>query len=461
MSEHTRSGASGRNTSVLRRWLVLTQYYPPEIGAPQIRLRCFVRELRRHGKDVSVTTAMPNYPKGRIFDEYRGRFSCREQIDEVPVRRVWAYAATGKAALARLLNYCGFAVTALPLILFGRRPDVIFVEAQPLPLGIVALLMKALRGVPYIYNVPDLQVDVARELGFLRWAFLLRIAVRVENLLLMNAVRVSTVTHSFMEHFEARGVPRNRITFLPNGADTAFLHPSEPSIELIKQWQLQGKMAFVYVGTHAYYHGLDTLVRAAELLRSDQRITIVMVGDGPERERIRKLALEKGLENIVFARVPYEGSNDLYSVAYASVATLRNVPVAQGMRLSKIFPALSCGVPVIYSGEGEAAELLANHRCGVTVAPEDASALAEAISKLAQDPGMRHELGKNGRSLVQHEYSWSTIVDRWLQQIEHPDTNVLSAVEQSNSRATSADISALRDTMLAGVAPRVRTGAEQ
>jgi glycosyltransferase involved in cell wall biosynthesis len=308
--------------------------------------------------------------------------------------------------------------------------------------------------------VPDLQVDVARELGFLRWAFLLRIAVRVEDLLLRNAMKVSTVTHSFMEHFEARGVPRNRITFLPNGADTAFLHPSEPSIELIEKWQLRGKMAFVYVGTHAYYHGLDTLIRAAELLRTDQRITIVMVGDGPERERIRKLALEKGLENIVFARVPYEGSNDLYSVAYASIATLRNVPVAQGMRLSKIFPALSCGVPVIYSGEGEAAELITHHRCGVTVAPEDASALAEAISKLAQDPGMRHELGKNGRSLVQHEYSWSTIVDRWLQQMEHPDTNVPSAIEPS-TRATSAGTSALGNTMLSGVAPRVRTGAEQ
>jgi glycosyltransferase involved in cell wall biosynthesis len=419
-----------------------------------------VRELRRHGKEVFVTTAMPNYPKGRIFDDYRGRFSCREEIDEVPVRRVWAYAATGKAALARFLNYCSFAVAAFPLILFGRRPDVIFVEAQPLPLGIVALLMKVLRGVPYIYNVPDLQVDVARELGFLRWDCLLRIAARLENLLLMNAMKVSTVTRSFMEHFEARGVPRNRITFLPNGADTAFLHPSKPSIELTEKWQLQGKMAFVYVGTHAYYHGLDTLVGAAELLRTDQRIRIVMVGDGPERERVRNLVFEKGLENIIFARVPYEGSNDLYSVAYGSVATLRNVPVAQGMRLSKIFPALSCGVPVIYSGDGEAAELLVKHRCGVTAAPEDASALAEAISKLAQDPEMRHELGKNGRSLVQQEYNWSTIVDRWLQQMEHPDTNVPSALEHSNSKATSADTGVLGDAIPAGISPRVGAGAE-
>ena len=185
-----------------------------------------------------------------------------------------------------------------------------------------------------------------------------------------------------------------------------------------------------------------------------------MVGDGPERERVRNLVFEKGLENIIFARVPYEGSNDLYSVAYGSVATLRNVPVAQGMRLSKIFPALSCGVPVIYSGDGEAAELLVKHRCGVTAAPEDASALAEAISKLAQDPEMRHELGKNGRSLVQQEYNWSTIVDRWLQQMEHPDTNVPSALEHSNSKATSADTGVLGDAIPAGISPRVGAGAE-
>jgi glycosyltransferase involved in cell wall biosynthesis len=458
MSKNVKPAVGRSDTSALQHWLVLTQYYAPEMGAPQIRLRCFVRELLRHGKDVSVTTAMPNYPMGRIFDEYRGRLFSSEQVDGIHVRRVWAYAATGRAALARFLNYCSFAVNAIPVVLFGRRPDVIFVEAQPLPLGIVALLMKALRGVPYVYNVPDLQVDVARELGFLRWAFLLRMAECVETILLKNALSVSTVTQSFMQHFEARGVSSNRITFLPNGADTEFLHPSEANSEYINRFQLQGRIAFVYVGTHAYYHGLDTLVSAAELLKNNRRIRIVMIGDGPERERIRSLAIEKGLGNIVFDCVPYEGTNDLYSVAYASIATLRNVPVAQGMRLSKIFPALSCGVPVIYSGEGEAAELLAQHRCGITVAPEDASALAEAMANLAEDPSLRNELGENGRSFVQHEYSWSTIVDRWLQKVEHPKT--VSASVPSTSETESSDTSPLSDIALAGVAPGAQTGAE-
>jgi colanic acid biosynthesis glycosyl transferase WcaI len=292
-------------------------------------------------------------------------------------------------------------------------------------------LMKYLRGVPYIYNVPDLQVDVARELGFLHSRFLLWLAKLAEDLFLKNAWKVSTVTHRFVDHFESRGIQADRITFLPNGADTEFLCPSEPNVKYCNEWQLAGKVAFVYVGTHAYYHGLDTLVHAADILRTDSRIRIIMIGDGPERERIRDLAVKKGLENIVFASVPYEGTNQLYSVAYAAVATLRNVPIAKGMRLSKVFPALSCGVPVIYSGEGEAAELLTLNECGITVPPEDPSVLAEAIRALTDDPTRRQRLGMNGRRLVENEYSWTTIVDRWLHELDRPEPNIPSAPEQA------------------------------
>jgi colanic acid biosynthesis glycosyl transferase WcaI len=428
MSRMTESASSKKDTTVRQRWLILTQYYPPEIGAPQIRLRCLVRELRRHGKEVSVITAMPNYPAGKIFDKYKRRIFYREQIDGVDVRRTWVYAATGRAAWARLLNYCSFAATALAVVLFGQRPDVIFLEAQPLPLGIVGLLMKYLRGVPYIYNVPDLQVDVARELGFLRKPFLLKLAERAESLFLRKAWKVSTVTHRFIEHFKSRGIPPGQITFLPNGADTEFLVPSEPDLSYMNEWRLDGKTVVAYVGTHAYYHGLDTLVRAAELLSDDPRIVLVMVGNGPERERIRNLAAEKRLTNIIFATVPYEGMSRLYSVVHAAVATLRNVPVAKGMRLSKVFPALSCGVPVIYSGQGEAAELLARHECGLTAPPEDPGSLADAIRELSCNVELRQRLGRNGRRLVESEYSWSTIVDRWLREIDRQEMSTPSAL---------------------------------
>jgi colanic acid biosynthesis glycosyl transferase WcaI len=398
----------------MKRWLIVTQYYPPEVGAPQIRLAALARELKRHGMDVRVLTAIPNYPTGTIFPDYRRGEKRREILDGIPVRRAWIYPATGKSPLKRLANYFSFTCSALVSALTGRRPDVIFLESQPLSLGIVGIAMKWLRRVPYIYNVPDLQVDVAKQMHFVRNPWFLALASAVEDLFLRQSWKVSTVTHKFVEHFETRGLPREQISFLPNGADTDFLRPRPQDPELLDRWRLGGKKVFLYVGTHAYYHGLDTLIEAASILRDRLDLAFLLVGDGPERQRLISMAADRRLTNVSFGESPYLEMDRLYSIAYASVATLRNIEVARQMRLSKIFPSLSCGVPVIYSGMGEAAELIETHDVGRAVAPEDPQLLAQAITDLAANEPLRNQQGMAGRALVEREYSWTTIVNRWL-----------------------------------------------
>jgi colanic acid biosynthesis glycosyl transferase WcaI len=340
------------------RWLILTQFYHPELGAPQLRLRSMVRELGRHGIDVEVLTALPNYPKGVIFPGYEGRLRMSETIDGIAVRRVWIHAGTGKSALTRILNYLSFTASALFAVLFSRRPDVLFLESQPLTLGFVAVAMKWLRGVPFVYNIPDLQADGAEQLGFLSNKRLLRALCALEDFFIGQSWKVSTVTDRFITHFEARGVPRAKLTFLPNGADTDFLAPRAPDPEMLERWGLHGKKVFLYVGTHAYYHGMETLVRAAALLRERADIVFLMIGSGPVRQGLIDLARELGLENVIFSDSPFEERAQLYSISYASLASLRDMELARKMRLAKIFPSLACGVPVVHSGWGEGAELL-------------------------------------------------------------------------------------------------------
>lgn len=415
----------------MKRWLVLTQYYPPEIGAPQIRLRTLARQLKAQGIDVEVLTAMPNYPAGKIFPGYEGKWRMSDVVDGVRVRRTWVYAGTGRSAWVRLANYLSFTFSALLSALTGSRPDVLFVESQPLSLGIVGVLMKYLRGVPYVYNVPDLQVQVAEQLGFMRNGLFLRLAFALENFFLRESWKVSTVTHKFIEHFEGRGLSREKITFLPNGADAEFLSPRPASQSLLDRWGLHGRKVLAYVGTHAYYHGLDVLVEAAHLLRSHPEISFLMIGDGPERKRLRERCQEIKLTNVVFGESSYDEMDQLYSIVYCSIATLRRMDVAQGMRLSKVFPSLSCGVPVIYSGVGEAAELIELNKCGVVVEPENALRLAEAISGLASHPEIRNQMGRAGRALVTSEYDWSKIVQRWLQELGAERTLVEASSEPS------------------------------
>ncbi len=399
------------------RWLILTQYYAPELGAPQLRLRALAQELLRHGIEVEVLTGMPNYPTGEIRGEYRGRVRMQETIDGIPVRRTWLYAATGRSARIRLANYLTFTATALVASMFGRRPDRLFVESQPLTLGVVALSNKWLRGVPYIYNVPDLQVDAAQELGFMRNRTMISLMRRVENLFLSQSWKVSTVTLRFIEHFERRGVPRAQISFLPNGADTDFLRPLPPDELLLERWNLKGKKTFVYIGTHAYYHGLETLIETAALVRHRDDIAFLLIGDGPEREPMKRLARERQLSNIVFGSSPYDEMSRCYSIAYASLAVLKDLDVARKMRLAKVFPALSCGVPVVFSGAGETPELLEQHGAGIAVRAEDPVALARTIEAVSDDPARRDAMGRAGRGLAERQFSWRAIVQRWLDEI--------------------------------------------
>jgi glycosyltransferase involved in cell wall biosynthesis len=132
---------------------------------------------------------------------------------------------------------------------------------------------------------------------------------------------------------------------------------------------------------------------------------------------MRELARRRQLDNIVFGTSPYEEMARCYSIAYASVAVLKDMEVARKMRLSKVFPALSCGVPVIFSGAGETPELLERYRAGVAVPPEDPATLARTIEALADDPTRREAMGRAGRELAETQFSWRAIVERWLSEI--------------------------------------------
>ena len=400
------------------RWLILTQYYKPELGAAQTRLSNFARELQRHGIELEVLTGMPNYPAGKIADGYRWKLAMDETIDGVRVHRVPLIPGSGRSSALRLANYVSFTSTSLVSSILRRKPGLVFLESLPLSLGMVTLALKTMYGIPYIFNVPDLQVDVARGLGFVHNERLLSAAQALEDKLAKSAWMVSTVTPGFIEHYVERGVERKRVSFLPNGADTDFLKPQPVSQALLERWpSLKGKKVFLYVGTHAIYHGMDTLLEAAYLLKDNPDIAFLFVGKGPEREHMKQTVAERGMQNVVFGDSPYEESDQLYSIAYASLAALRDIPVAQTMRLAKVMPSLSCGVPMIFAGKGESPELLEANRCGVAVPPEQPAALAEAMVAFANDPDLRQAMSVAARDLAVREYSWSGIVDRWLGEV--------------------------------------------
>jgi len=349
-----------------KRWLIITQYYAPEPGASSVRLGTLVRILSDFGLEVEVLTGMPNYPTGNVPDKYRGKWTYKEVINGIPVFRTWVYGYGGYNKLKRIFNFFSYTASAILNMFRLKRPDIVFVESLPLPVGILGILAKVFWQVPYIYNIPDMQIEVAREMGWMKNRLLLKAAESFENMLIRRSWRVSTVTNKFIEFYhQQRKIPREKLTLLPNGADTRFLKPVPMAKELIQRFGVANKRVFVYAGTHAHYHRLDTIIEAAELIRHRDDIRIVMVGHGPDRQHIIDLAIEKGLENVIFGQSPFDETPQLMSIATAALVVLRNSPVSKRMRLAKTFPPMACGKPVIFSGEGESADLIRENGCGL------------------------------------------------------------------------------------------------
>ena len=195
-----------------------------------------------------------------------------------------------------------------------------------------------------------------------------------------QAFAVSTVTHAFIDHFESeRGIPRSRLTFLPNGADTDTLKPMARSEELAARLGVGNRKVFTFAGTHAPYQGLEVVVEAAKLLRERKDIVFLMVGDGPVRKQLIDQAEREGIDNILFRTSAFDEMPQLMSLTWASLVVLRKLQIAHKMRLSKAIPPLACGVPLLYAGWGETAEIVEREGVGFCVEPENPTALAAAV----------------------------------------------------------------------------------
>ncbi|MBO7179947.1 MAG: hypothetical protein J6V51_00270 [Bacteroidales bacterium] len=121
--------------------VILTQYFPPEVGAPQNRLYELAVRLKQRGIDVSIMTAMPNYPQMEIYKNYKGKCFCKEEMDGMPIYRSWIYVSKSKSVIKRLMNYFSFVFSSLFYgLLKLKRQDFLLVESPPLFLGATAYL---------------------------------------------------------------------------------------------------------------------------------------------------------------------------------------------------------------------------------------------------------------------------------------------------------------------------------
>ncbi len=399
------------------RVALLTQYYAPEIGAPQVRLGALARVFASRGHEVQVLTAMPSYPAGRVLPDYGGLLR-REARDGISIVRCWSYPTQSVQFGPRVASYLSFTMAAsLVGTALLRRPDFLIVESPPLLLGLAGRWLSLAKRTRMIFNVSDLWPDSAVRLGALRAGGLAhRLSNRLEAGCYERAWLVSGQSLEIVTSISKR-FPRCRTYHLSNGVDSRWFRPDQKTRASRATLGPEETCIALYAGLHGLAQGLDQLVEAGSQLDLPTDPALVLVGDGPEKAALVARAGQEKASRVRFLPArPHAEMPALVASAEIVVIPLRtHLP---GAVPSKLYEAMASGRPVVLVAEGEAASIVKNHQAGIVVPPGDVGGLIEALRALAGDATLRETLGGNGRRAAEQHFDRDILLGRFAQLLE-------------------------------------------
>jgi len=407
------------------RIAIHTQYYPPEMGAPQARLSSLARWLAGRGHEVFILTAMPNYPEGKIHPGYGGLF-LKEDKGGLTILRAGIFSCKSKNLLPRLLNYASFlffsfvvGVAVLP------RVDFLLTETPPPFLGLAGWALARLKGARWILNVSDLWVESMKDFGRLREQGLVHSLLRgMCRFLYRRACLVTGQSREILEEIR-RQVPAACLHHLCNGADCRTFHPGKKTGDVRRRYLKDNEVGFVYAGLHGFFQGLDQILLAAERLKGEG-VRFVFLGDGVEKGELVEMSRRMALENVDFyPPIPHQEVPSILASMDVAVMPLKRT--IRGSVPSKIYEAMACGRPILLISKGEAGEILGRAGAGLAVDPGDLDALVKAIRKMAGCPEERENMGVRGRQAAERLYDRQNIASAFeealLERIKPGDTN--------------------------------------
>lgn len=397
------------------RILFLTQYFPPEIGAPQNRLFWLAKKLQSQGAEIRILTAMPNYPTMIKMEKYKRKFYCEENLDSLKVHRAFIFVTKSKSLFFRLLTYFSFVLTSIIIgVLKVEEQDYIFCESPPLFLGISALILTKIKKSKLIFNVSDLWPESAEKLGLVKNKFLLNISKILEETLYKNSVLITGQTQGIVNNIRSR-FPNKKIHWLKNGIDINQVHDNFNNHWRVDNGFSNQDFLILYAGIIGYAQGLDVILYAADTLRGHPKIKFVLLGDGPEKKRLKILAENLKLKNLIFLNPePRENMRKIITSFDTSVVPLKKLDIFKGAIPSKIFEALASKKPILLGVEGEAQDLfISEGKCGLSFVPENSDDLVIKIMELYNAPSQAKKLGLNGFNYISKNFDNDLIANEF------------------------------------------------
>ena len=378
--------------------LFLTDNFPPEGNAPATRTFEHAREWINKGHKVTVITCAPNFPEGKVFDGYKNKWLSKNKIEGINVWRVKTYITANEGFIKRTIDFISFMFSSLFFGLFTRKVDVVIGTSPQFFTVISAWVLAKFKRVPFVFELRDIWPASITAVGAMKGNWIIKFLEKLELFLYGQADLIISVTRSFKQELQNRGVSANKIKVVFNGVDLSKYKPlPEKDKEFAEEFQLQGKFVAGYVGTHGLAHALDSIIEAAELLKDEDDIRIMFAGGGADRARLEKLVEAHDLSNVVMIpRQPKENMQKIWSLCDVSLVSLKDTPLFSTVIPSKMFESMAMKLPIIISvPEGESTEIVRKEKLGLVIAPENPYRLAEALLNIKKDNNMYNTYAKN------------------------------------------------------------------
>ena len=368
--------------------LFLTDNFPPEGNAPATRTFEHGREWISKGHKVTVITCAPNFPEGKVFDGYKNNWLSKEKIEGIDVWRVKTYITANEGFIRRTIDFVSFMASSLFFGIFTRKVDVVIGTSPQFFTVLSAWFLAKLKQVPFVFELRDIWPASITAVGVMKGSWIIKTLEKLELFLYRQADLIISVTNSFKSDLQERGISASKIKVVLNGVDLERYAPlKEKDRNLASKYGLKNKFVIGYIGTHGLAHDLENVINAAQLIKKENNIRIILVGGGADRLRLEKIVNESCLQNLVMIpRQTKDQMSKVWSLCDVSLVHLKDTPLFKTVIPSKIFESMAMALPILIAlPSGEATNIVREHKAGINVLPGNPEQLSKKFLELAKD----------------------------------------------------------------------------
>jgi len=366
------------------RILILTQYFWPE----NFRVNDLASDLIARGHQVTILTGLPNYPSGKVFEEYREDPEKFTQFEGAEVIRI-PMLSRGSGSIRLMMNYASFVISGLAVgawKLRGRKFDSIFVfMISPITAVLPAILQRWLKRAPLFVWILDLWPETLEAIGVVKSPRLLALVGRLVSYIYRRTDHILVQSRAFMDSVRTYAGPDATVSYFPGWAEPIFQRGLESSLPAPEVTQFPESFNVLFAGNMGEAQDFPAILDAAEALATDIPIRILVVGDGRMTPWVQKEIARRGLTDrvVLLGRFPLERMPSFFKAADALLVSLKRDKIFAMTIPGKVQSYLAAGVPLLGMLDGEGSRVITEARAGLVSPSGDGAALARNIEALA------------------------------------------------------------------------------